>query len=133
MGDRERPGIAQSVQYVRVSQRAFQRLGVRDGSEDEERTPLTGGEVGHGSLVSAGQSFALKNGLIASSKCRWAECGILRFVPQPEAVIYCRASKDRTGAGLSVAEIVDAYPSLTEESVRGALAELAHQKELQPA
>jgi uncharacterized protein (DUF433 family) len=36
-------------------------------------------------------------------------------------------------AGLSVAEIVDAYPSLTEESVRGALAELAHRKELQPA
>jgi len=36
-------------------------------------------------------------------------------------------------AGLSVADIVDAYPSLTEESVRGALAELAHQKELQPA
>ena len=36
-------------------------------------------------------------------------------------------------AGLSVAEIVDAYPSLTEESVRGTLAELAHQKELQPA
>ena len=30
-------------------------------------------------------------------------------------------------AGLSVAEIVDAYPSLTEKSVRGALAELAHQ------
>ena len=36
-------------------------------------------------------------------------------------------------AGLSVAEIVDAYPSLTEESVRGTLAELAHRKELQPA
>ena len=36
-------------------------------------------------------------------------------------------------AGLSVAEIVDAYPSLTEESVCGALEELAHQKELQPA
>ena len=36
-------------------------------------------------------------------------------------------------AGLSVAEIVDAYPSLTEESVRGALAELAHIKELQPS
>ena len=36
-------------------------------------------------------------------------------------------------AGLSVAEIVDAYPSLTEESVRGALAELAHRKDLQPA
>jgi uncharacterized protein (DUF433 family) len=36
-------------------------------------------------------------------------------------------------AGLSVPEIVDAYPSLTEESVRGALADLAHQKELQPA
>ena len=36
-------------------------------------------------------------------------------------------------AGMSVAEIVDAYPSLTEESVRGALAELAHEKELQPA
>jgi uncharacterized protein (DUF433 family) len=28
------------------------------------------------------------------------------------------------GAGLSIAEIVGAYPSLTEESVRGALAEL---------
>ena len=36
-------------------------------------------------------------------------------------------------AGLSVAEIADAYPSLTEESVRGVLTELAHQKELQPA
>jgi uncharacterized protein (DUF433 family) len=35
-------------------------------------------------------------------------------------------------AGMSVAEIVDAYPSLTVESVRGTLAELAHQKELQP-
>jgi uncharacterized protein (DUF433 family) len=34
---------------------------------------------------------------------------------------------------MSVAEIVDAYPSLTEESVRGVLAELAQQKELQPA
>ncbi|MDB6037688.1 MAG: hypothetical protein JWM99_1529 [Verrucomicrobiales bacterium] len=36
-------------------------------------------------------------------------------------------------AGLSVAEIVDAYPSLTEESVRGALTEIAHRRELQPA
>ena len=36
-------------------------------------------------------------------------------------------------AGLSVAEIVDAYPSLNEESVRGTLIELAHQKDLQPA
>jgi uncharacterized protein (DUF433 family) len=36
-------------------------------------------------------------------------------------------------AGLSVPEIVGAYPSLTEESVCGVLAELAHQKELQPA
>jgi len=33
--------------------------------------------------------------------------------------------------GMSIVEIVDAYPSLTEESVRGTLAELAHQKELQ--
>jgi uncharacterized protein (DUF433 family) len=36
-------------------------------------------------------------------------------------------------AGMSVAKIVDAYPSLTEDSVRGALAELAHRKDLQPA
>jgi uncharacterized protein (DUF433 family) len=36
-------------------------------------------------------------------------------------------------AGMTVAEVVDAYPSLTEEAVRGALAELAHRKELQPA
>jgi uncharacterized protein (DUF433 family) len=28
-------------------------------------------------------------------------------------------------AGMSIPEIVDAYPSLTEEAVRGALAELA--------
>jgi uncharacterized protein (DUF433 family) len=36
-------------------------------------------------------------------------------------------------AGMSVAEIVDAYPSLSEESVRGTLAELARRKDLQPA
>lgn len=36
-------------------------------------------------------------------------------------------------AGMSVAEIADAYPSLTEESVRGVLAELAHQQEPQQA
>jgi uncharacterized protein (DUF433 family) len=36
-------------------------------------------------------------------------------------------------ADMSVVEIVEAYPSLTEESVRGTLKELAHQKELQPA
>jgi len=35
-------------------------------------------------------------------------------------------------AGMSVAEIVDAYPSLSVESVRGTLGELAHQKELLP-
>jgi uncharacterized protein (DUF433 family) len=32
-------------------------------------------------------------------------------------------------AGMSVAEIVDAYPSLTDESVRGVLAELAKSQE----
>ena len=36
-------------------------------------------------------------------------------------------------AGMSIAEIVDAYPSLSEESVRGVLAELAHRRDLQPA
>ena len=36
-------------------------------------------------------------------------------------------------AGMSIADIVDAYPSLSEESVRGVLSELAHQKNLQPA
>ena len=35
--------------------------------------------------------------------------------------------------GMSIAEIVDAYPSLSEESVRGVLAELAHRRDLQPA
>ena len=35
-------------------------------------------------------------------------------------------------AGMSIAEIVDAYPSLSEESVRGVLAELAHRRDLQP-
>jgi uncharacterized protein (DUF433 family) len=36
-------------------------------------------------------------------------------------------------AGMTIAQIVDAYPSLTVESVRGALGELAHWKDLQPA
>lgn len=36
-------------------------------------------------------------------------------------------------AGMTIDQIVDAYPSLTEESVRGVLAELAHRKDLQPA
>jgi uncharacterized protein (DUF433 family) len=36
-------------------------------------------------------------------------------------------------AGMTIAQIVDAYPSLTEESVRGVLGELAHRKDLQPA
>lgn len=36
-------------------------------------------------------------------------------------------------AGMTIAQIVDAYPSLTEEAVRGVLAELAHRKDLQPA
>ena len=35
--------------------------------------------------------------------------------------------------GMSIAEVVDAYPSLSEESVRGVLAELAHRPDLQPA
>lgn len=36
-------------------------------------------------------------------------------------------------AGMSIEEIVDAYPSLSEESIRGVLGELAHRKDLQPA
>jgi uncharacterized protein (DUF433 family) len=32
-------------------------------------------------------------------------------------------------SGMSVAEIVDAYPTLTEDAVRGALHELAQEKE----
>lgn len=36
-------------------------------------------------------------------------------------------------ADMSVEDIVDAYPSLTTEAVRGALAELAHQQEPHPA
>ena len=33
-------------------------------------------------------------------------------------------------SGMSVPEIVDAYPSLAEEAVRGVLRELAHEKEV---
>ena len=32
-------------------------------------------------------------------------------------------------SGMSVAEIVDAYPTLAEDAVRGVLRELAHEKE----
>jgi uncharacterized protein (DUF433 family) len=35
--------------------------------------------------------------------------------------------------GMSIKEIVDSYPSLTDESVRGVLTELSHRKDLQPA
>jgi len=34
------------------------------------------------------------------------------------------------GAGMTIPEIVGAYPTLTEEAVRGALEELAHSKQL---
>ena len=40
---------------------------------------------------------------------------------------------DSLAAKMTVAEIVDAYPSLTEEAVRGVLVELARQQEPQPA
>ena len=33
-------------------------------------------------------------------------------------------------AGMTIAQIVDAYPSLTEESVRGTLAELANRRRI---
>ena len=36
-------------------------------------------------------------------------------------------------AGMTIAQIIDAYPSLSEESVRGTLSELANRKDLQPA
>ncbi len=36
-------------------------------------------------------------------------------------------------AGMTIPEIVDAYPTLTEEAVRGALEELARSKELTPS
>jgi uncharacterized protein (DUF433 family) len=36
-------------------------------------------------------------------------------------------------AGMTIADIVDAYPSLTEAAVRGALPELSQRKELQAA
>ena len=39
-------------------------------------------------------------------------------------VISVVLTQESHAAGLSVAEIVDAYPRLTEESVRGVLAEL---------
>ena len=32
-------------------------------------------------------------------------------------------------SGMSLAELIDAYPTLTEDAVRGALRELAHEKE----
>ena len=42
-------------------------------------------------------------------------------------VLECLAS------GMSVAEIVDAYPTLTETAVQGPLRELAHEKEVAAA
>lgn len=40
---------------------------------------------------------------------------------------------ESVAAGMSVEDIVDAYPSLNAEAVRGALRELARQTEPQPA
>ena len=75
--------------------------------------------------------------------CHWDKTAIWYCVADPEHLggsprvrgtrISVALILESLAAGMSVAEIVDAYPSLTEESVRGALAELAHQKELQPA
>jgi uncharacterized protein (DUF433 family) len=48
--------------------------------------------------------------------------------PQRDSDIY-----HQPDAGMSIAEIVDAYPSLTEETIRGVLVELAHWKDFQPA
>jgi uncharacterized protein (DUF433 family) len=36
-------------------------------------------------------------------------------------------------AGMTVPQLVDEYPSLTEEAVRGALRELAMEREVEPA
>ena len=36
-------------------------------------------------------------------------------------------------AGMTIPEIVDAYPTLTEEAVRGALADLARRQQQQPS
>jgi uncharacterized protein (DUF433 family) len=35
-------------------------------------------------------------------------------------------------SGMTIRQIVDAYPSVTEESVRGVLSELARRKDLHP-
>ena len=40
---------------------------------------------------------------------------------------------DSLAAGMSLAEIIEAYPSLTEEAVRGVLSELAEQEGALPA
>lgn len=40
---------------------------------------------------------------------------------------------DCLAAGMTISEIVQAYPSLTEGSVRGVLSELAHEKEAKAA
>jgi uncharacterized protein (DUF433 family) len=40
---------------------------------------------------------------------------------------------DSLAAGMTINDIVDAFPSLTGEAVRGVLAELARQQEPQPA
>jgi uncharacterized protein (DUF433 family) len=51
----------------------------------------------------------------------------------PDTRISVALILESLAAGLSVADLVDAYPSLTEESVRGVLTELAQQQEPQHA
>ena len=72
-------------------------------------------------------SFRLSAGLWLIRSI-WAEAPHVRDMRISVALIL-----ESLAAGMSVAEIVDAYPSLTEESVRGVLAELAHQQEPHPA
>lgn len=53
--------------------------------------------------------------------------------PRVRARISVALVLESLAAGMSIPEIVDAYPSLSEESERGVLAELARSQVAQPA
>jgi hypothetical protein len=62
-----------------------------------------------------------------------SNCQIARQINRIHSGRFASLILESLAARMSIAEIVDAYPSLTEEAVRGALAELALQQEPHPA
>jgi hypothetical protein len=62
-------------------------------------------------------------------KRRWQLLAFINRIKLVASFVHQPTRHSELASGMSVAEIVDAYPTLSENAVRGALRELAHEKE----